>query len=195
MRHCYTWDIKHIHCLWLRCLAQSQWCPHNQCPGNLWTFPAISPCPGKVYCQHPDVSWFLLYQSQYTWWEILPHRCRVPHLLYPTCSIVMWCMISPFQMGSCSAMVWYHHYLNVFATYILQAHHLRRIVQLTTCQGLEHHQERIWGDQAVLQDLGHPTRIFHGWTGMGIPCTCGNSQLYPQKGSYWDCWHITPIWW
>ena len=186
-----------IYCLWLRCLAQLQWHPHNQCPGHLWLFPTFSPYPewlGRVFCWRTDVSQFPLHQSQHTWWEILPCRCRIPHLLYPTCSI-LWCTISPFWMESCSVKVWYCHYLNIFATYTLQACHSRRVVQLTTCQGLEPHWESIWGDQVALQDSGHPSRIFHGCTGKGISHTCGNSQLYTWKGSHWDCWHISSLWW
>ena len=87
----------------------------------------------------------------------------------------------------------YHLLLQLI--YTLQAHHLRRIIQLTTHQGSEHHWESIQGDQVVIQDLDHPTRIFYGCTGMSISCPHSNSQLYPWKGSHWDCWYITPTWW
>ena len=134
-----------ICCLQSRCLAQLQWHSHNQHPGYLWLYHVISPYPewlGRICCWCPDVSQFLFHQSQYSWWEVLPCRCRVPNLLHPTHSI-LWHMIPSFWMGLCTATVCTTYYFSLFATYILQAHHPRRIIQLTTCQGLEHHWESI----------------------------------------------------
>ena len=59
----YHWwlPFQCICCLQPRCLAQSQWCPHNQCPGHLWFFHVVSPYPeqlGRVCCWHPHVSQF-----------------------------------------------------------------------------------------------------------------------------------------